>query len=1013
MPNEKSLAGEPSLTESIQRGMVTTSDGGDSTQSTTFTIRQHVATGPLLDERYQLGEEIARGGMGAVHRAVDVVFKREVAVKLLLPKWNKETEPQRQAQRKAQILEAFRYEAEITARLQHPGIPPVHELGHLSDGLPFLAMKLIQGKTLQELLGSRESLHAELPRWLQIFEQVSQAVGYAHSQDILHRDLKPANVMVGAFGEVQVMDWGLAKVVGAAERETIADDDEEEAVPSSRQFVSRHGDIKGTLAYMPPEQARGEIDQLDSRADVFSLGAILCEILTGSPPYSGKNLIELKTQAAAANLTAVFTQLRASGADADLSALAICCLSPNVADRPLDATAVAQAIAEHRASVEQRLRRAETERALSEQRLIEQSRRRKLWYVIAAALLLVVVISSTLAIVYARSNSIIADRETKATNAANLATQREGEAKTAAALAEKRSQEAQEASAKATAQEKIAQDKAALSLAVNNFLQYDLLGLAGAEEQLMVGLQPDPDLKVRDLVLRGAKRIEGKFADQPVVEAETRTTLALALSRLGEHAAAAIHYQRIRELYTQLYGVEDSRTIDACYNLARALREAGRFPESIELQSQVIEQQKKLGSDDWKRLFAAQNELALTLRAAGELDRAVKLFEQTLEQQTEKLGPDHRDTLATKHNLALALRAAGKLDQALPMLEETTQQLSRIYGPEHPDTLGVQGNLALALRAAGQTERAHQLYQQTYLSRRKTLGADHPETISALSNVGVAHMQMDRPDRARPVLEEVLRLRQAKLGPDNLQTLEAMNNLANALEALGESKRALALAEPAWKLRGEKLGPEHPQTLQSQSNLGGIYTSLGDLTRAVSLLEEAVRLQSEKLGPAHDNTLKSKRNLAVAYLLQKKHAKAVPLLEELLHHDETKLGPKHPHTLTTMYNLGTAYQESSEFEQAAKIRTAALKLSRENFGSQNIRTISSMLGLATTEISLKNFDSAEEYLKQVWDDSQKLPKQAEDSVRAAAALEFIKLYEAWDKFEDLARWRDELKKYQP
>src|SRR5271166_4920054 len=152
---------------------------------------------------YELCEEIGHGGMGVVYRARDVALDRDVAVKVLSERYPAESPA---AQR-------FLSEARITGQLQHPGIPAVHQVGALVDGRPFLAMKLIKGSTLEELLKARADSAAERGRLLAIFEAVCQAVGYAHAHRVIHRDLKPANVMVGAFGEVQVMDWGLAKVL--------------------------------------------------------------------------------------------------------------------------------------------------------------------------------------------------------------------------------------------------------------------------------------------------------------------------------------------------------------------------------------------------------------------------------------------------------------------------------------------------------------------------------------------------------------------------------------------------------------------------------------------------------------------------------------------------------------------------------------------------------------------------------------------------------------------------------
>lgn len=323
-----------------------------------------VLPGVAAAGRYELRDEIARGGMGAVFAARDHALGRDVAVKVLRPDLAGQT----------RIASRFVEEARITGQLQHPGIPPVHDLGTLPDGRPFIAMKLIKGRTLAELLKERPDLAHGLVRLLGIFEQVCQAVAYAHSKGVIHRDLKPANVMVGGFGEVQVMDWGLAKVLDEASGkrqppdEGNTDNDRSHIEPGrSPDSATQAGWMLGTPAYMPPEQARGEVDRTDRRADVFGLGALLCEILTGKPPYAGSGQ-QVRVQAQAGILVEALQRLDASRDDAELRALAMHCLSPSPDDRPADGDAVAKAfrIALDKAAnqLRRRLRRFELSRSL-------------------------------------------------------------------------------------------------------------------------------------------------------------------------------------------------------------------------------------------------------------------------------------------------------------------------------------------------------------------------------------------------------------------------------------------------------------------------------------------------------------------------------------------------------------------------------------------------------------------------------------------------------------------------
>ena len=332
---------------------------------------------PLMVPGYAVHGELARGGMGVVYAAHDLGLNREVAIKTLLPGYAEEP----------RVIARFVREAQITARLPHPGVPPVHAQRELPDGRPFLAMKLIRGRTLADILAnpapasggrqppvSSEQQGADAPRspshadLLAIFEAVCQTVGFAHSVGVIHRDLKPANVMVGAFGEVQVMDWGLAKVLGERPGVSRPSDPTTDgsAAPQSGSRADTDssedtltGYAMGTPAYMPPEQATGDWDRVDYRADVFALGSVLCAVLTGKPTYTGKLGGELMARAKAGNLTDTFARLDACGADAELVALAKRCLAPDPADRPADAGEVAKAVADYRTGVEARAKQAE------------------------------------------------------------------------------------------------------------------------------------------------------------------------------------------------------------------------------------------------------------------------------------------------------------------------------------------------------------------------------------------------------------------------------------------------------------------------------------------------------------------------------------------------------------------------------------------------------------------------------------------------------------------------------
>jgi len=312
--------------------------------------REASGVGPRAG-KYHVQVEIARGGVGTVYRGTDSDLGREVAIKFLHEKYRDDPD----------LLQRFVEEAQIGGQLQHPGIVPVYDLG-LADEKPYFSMKLVKGRTLAAVLSERGERDPGRARLLALFLQVCQTMAYAHARGVVHRDLKPANVMMGAFGEVQVVDWGMGKVLHAPG----SGDAKRARTPAPAVSIiatvrsgedgtkSLVGSVMGTPAYMPPEQALGEVDSMDERSDVFALGSMLCEILTGQPAYVGEP-VEVIRKAARGDLDDAHQRLQQCGAAEALVALARACLSPAPRDRPAHAGEVAARLEKHLAAVEQDL----------------------------------------------------------------------------------------------------------------------------------------------------------------------------------------------------------------------------------------------------------------------------------------------------------------------------------------------------------------------------------------------------------------------------------------------------------------------------------------------------------------------------------------------------------------------------------------------------------------------------------------------------------------------------------
>ncbi|MCZ6572437.1 MAG: serine/threonine-protein kinase, partial [Planctomycetota bacterium] len=350
--------------------------------------RSNEITGRPRDTgHYQIIGEIARGGVGVIFKGRDVDLGRDVAMKVLLEvhKGNQD------------LIQRFVEEAQIGAQMQHPGIVPVYEIGLMGDDRPYFTMKLVKGETLAKQLSDRDDPKQDRRRFLAIFEQICLTMAYSHARGVVHRDLKPSNVMIGHFREVQLVDWGFAKVLGqggvtdelTAQEKASQISIIETLRSGSAGTQSLVGSVMGTPAYMPPEQALGSVDKLDERSDVFCLGGILCEILTGKPPYTGENE-NVIVEASQAHLDPAFERLAKCGADKEIIEICKRCLAPGRRVRPSDASAVVKLVAQYLAAVDERVQNARLAavearglaeaaqvRAKAERRRAEDARRAK------------------------------------------------------------------------------------------------------------------------------------------------------------------------------------------------------------------------------------------------------------------------------------------------------------------------------------------------------------------------------------------------------------------------------------------------------------------------------------------------------------------------------------------------------------------------------------------------------------------------------------------------------------
>jgi serine/threonine protein kinase len=826
--------------------------------------------------------------MGQIFRAWDEVFQREVAIKVLLPNADRQR---------------FITEARITAQLSHPSIPPVYALGELPDGTLYLVMKLIRGETLAQSLARRSHTLENLGHWLDVFEQVARAIGFAHAHGIIHRDLKPGNIMVGPFGEVQVMDWGVAKVLrrspdsapmisstsADAPSTPVASNSEENSTPTSHSQSSSggsrvteekptsgsykgerqwecpeedsilqapvaaqknaqtlSGQVLGTPAYMAPEQARGE--KIDARADVFALGGILATILTGQEVFRGQSPLTMVVRAATGDTTEIVTRLRQCPVDEELIHLACDCLAVLPEQRPPDGLAVAQRLSSYRYTVEQRLRAAEMERAAAQVREAEQRRRRRLLGYAASALvgvLLLGITGITLALVEAR-RAVYSERLAKQRAEENhlRAEETAADARAAQQLAELRQLEAEQAQQRAERHAREAQQRQAETQTLLDFLERHILA-AGRPAGIEGGR--GYNITLRQTLDFALPYLSTTFPDHPFVEARLRDTLGKTYLYLGDVQKAEHLLRTAHALYHCTSGPTHPLTLQSLNTLAVALSDMGRHAEARAiLEPLYLHYRHHLGPDHPSTLQAALN-LAVQYFHLELFPQALELQIDTRRRQLRTLGANHPQTLRNFNNLIATWQKLGNHEHALHALEELVIRYQQTLGPHHIDTLTAQTDLATTLFTLRRTGDAFSLYQRILEVATQHFGPDHPDTFALRLRVAHAHYLHQHFSQALAQTQELLHQANHRLGREHPLTVEARYLLAEIYSRLQRPAEAVPLYEENLQIARRNLGLEHSRTLTLIGELALAVDQLHQTQRAWVLYEEGIVLRSRRL----------------------------------------------------------------------------------------------------------------------------------------------------------------------
>ena len=875
--------------------------------------------GAIVAGRYKLRQQIGEGGMGTVWMADQTEpVKRKVAVKLIRVE---------RGQSKT-ILARFEAERQAIALMDHPHIARLLDAGTTGTGSPFFVMELVKGTPLNDFCDQHKLTIAER---LNLFTQICSAVQHAHQKGIIHRDLKPGNILVESHDGKpvpKVIDFGLAKATTGLQL-------------GEQSMFTAFGSVMGTPLYMAPEQASFNAVDVDTRADVYALGVILYELLTGTTPLTKETMKK-------AALDEMLRLVREQEAPTPSSRLSSADSTPSVAgNRQIEPAKLGRFVKGEldwivmKALAKDRDRRYETangfardiERFLNHEPVqagppsasyrFKKFVQRNRGQVIAASLVLLALVGgavgTTVGLIEAKKQTERAQiQEAEARKQERIAKE-EATAKGIALDAEK--------AAKAEAEANLKQAKDNLAFATKG---NEILG------SVFAGLDPNANYstvaELRDALKANLRKavaeLDGTAIGDPLVVAAMQNSLGLSLLGLGEFEQAITLFARARETRTARLGANDPDTLTTMSNMAAGYREAGKRDRALLLYEETYKRMKANIGADHPDTIATMNNLAGSYRDDGKLDLALPLYKEAFELIKAKRGADDQGTLVSMGNLADCYRTAGQLELALPLLEESFKLKMVKFGADDPSTLASRSNLALGYLDAGKLDRALPLLEENFKLSKPKLGADHPGTLTSMHNLALGYRVAGKLDRALPLYEETLKLKKTKIGADHPETLTTMNSLALSYQAAGKLDLALPLLEEMVKLRKTKIGADHPDTLASMNKLAAGYQDAGKLDLALPLYEESFKLRKANVGADHPDTLTSMNNLAVCYWLMERLDKSVPLFEELLSLREKKHGRQHSNTQIAVANLGVNYKDAGRLVEALPLLDEAYQSSR-------------------------------------------------------------------------------------
>jgi serine/threonine protein kinase/Tfp pilus assembly protein PilF len=923
-----------------------------------LTERVGDAVGP-----YTLLEVLGEGGFGVVYLAErrEPMVQR-VALKVIKPGMDTRA-----------VVARFEQERQALAVMDHPNVARVFDGGVTASGRPYFVMEHVDGESITAFADARK---LTLRQRLELFIPVCEAVQHAHHKGLVHRDLKPSNVLVAEVegGAVpKVIDFGVAKAIASEDWANTAH--------------TQSGMVIGTPLYMSPEQVAGETD-VDTRADVYSLGVMLYELLTGEVPLDAAML----RRQGLAEVQRIIREVTPPKPSTRLAQLA---------DHRSTAIAQARSSSRERISGElrreldwiplmalrkERERRYESPQALADDvrryldgrplRAAPESRaylvrkfvRRNRVQVAAAAAVFLALTAGLVLALWQRSEAIRA-RDAEAEQRAEATAARDAEKQRADQL--KKVSDFQSAMLV-----EIDTTKAGLDLMKDVCERFEMAldkaGVPEAERHARVDALRQELVRVnatdaaaamldRTILSPAVKTIDAQFKDDPATDASLRQALASLYSTIGLYDAAYPLQASALAIRRRVLGEEHPETLTSVGNMGVLLRDQGRLAE------------------------------------------AEPYHREALEKSRRTLGEEHPDTLVFINNMGGLLRSQGRLAEAESYLSEALGKFRRTFGAEHPYTLTSIGSMGVLLQDQGRLAEAEPYHREALEKSRRTLGEDHSATLGAVSNMGRLLLNLGRLAEAEPYVREALETRRRVLGEEHPNTLDAIDDMGKLLRSQGKLAEAEPYVREALEKRRRALGEEHPATLRALGGLALFLHAQGRPGEAEPYVLQAIEAFRRVHGEDHPDTLALTSNVGSILQAQGRLAEAERYQREVLERSHRRFGEDHPITLVAAYSMLALQVSQRRAQEALELALPYEPAARRAFaGGNSWRLADFLLLLGRARVALgfdgEGFTLAEVNLLEAHQINLGVKDRGSSHKNTRACVQvLVDLYSEWDK----------------